>query len=164
MRRLLILLAPIVFFLGLFLAAEAVLHTPFIRNIARAIFSPLSAAELGTASDLAVFSDIRFGMLRATGPFAHPILAGVFFSSLLALYWGAGLRSWPLVAGLIAGALSIFSLSSAAFLSLILIAGMFTYDAFQRTVSFSIGGCFLRLRRLLWRWFRRSRKMALSRS
>lgn len=134
-RRFLIVLAPIVFGLGCLLIAEAFLHTPFIRNLARSIFGAISAAELGTSSDMGVFSDTRFGLLRATGPFAHPILAGIFFSSLAALYWGAGLRSWPLVAGLSAGLLSFFTLSSAAILSLILIGGLFAYDWLQRSIA-----------------------------
>lgn len=134
-RRFLIVAAPVALIFAVLLAAEAITHTPFIRSMARAIFSPLSAAELGVASDMELFSDKRFGMLRATGPFAHPILAGVFFSSLIALYLGAGLRSWPLMAGLAAGLLSVFSLSSAAFLSLMLIAVLFGYDRLQRGVS-----------------------------
>lgn len=133
-RRFLIVVAPVALIFAVLLAAEAITHTPFIRSLARSIFSPLSAAELGVASDMELFSDTRFGMLRATGPFAHPILAGVFFSSLIALYMGASLRSWPLMAGFAAGLLSVFSLSSAALLSLILIAVLFGYDRLQRSV------------------------------
>jgi hypothetical protein len=134
-RRYLIVIAPVVLVFAALLVVEAVTHTPFVRNAARALFSPLSAAELGTANDLALFQDQRFGLLRANGPFAHPILAGVFFASLLPLYWGARLRSWPLIAGMAAGALSVFSLSSAAFLSVMMIAGLCFYDRLQRRIE-----------------------------
>lgn len=134
-RRVLVIAAPVFLVFGLLLAAEAVLQTPFIRNLAQMAFTPLSASEFGSSEDLAVFVDTRFGLLRATGPFTHPILAGLFFSSLLALYLGARLRSWPLYAGVGAGLLSIFSLSSAAFLSLILIIGLYAYDYIQRAFA-----------------------------
>lgn len=134
-RRTLIIAAPVFLVFGLLLAVEAIVQTPFIRNLAQELFSPLSASEFGSAQDLAVFVDTRFGLLRATGPFAHPILAGLFFSSLLALYLGARLRSWPLFAGIGAGLLSVFTLSSAAFLSLVLITGLYAYDSMQRAVA-----------------------------
>ncbi|MEO9461528.1 MAG: hypothetical protein ABJ242_02225 [Marinomonas sp.] len=134
-RRVLVIAAPVFLVFGLLLAAEAILQTPFIRNLAQMVFTPLSASEFGSAEDLAVFVDTRFGLLRATGPFTHPILAGLFFSSLLALYSGARLRSWPLYAGIGAGLLSIFSLSSAAFLSLIMIIGLYAYDYIQRAFA-----------------------------
>jgi len=31
--------------------------------------------------------EARFGLIRATGPFSHPILLGVFFSAILGLFW-----------------------------------------------------------------------------
>ncbi len=134
-RRILVIAAPVFFTFGVLLAAEAIVQTPFIRNLAQTVFSPLTATEFGSSEDLAVFVDTRFGLLRATGPFSHPILAGLFFSSLLGLYLGSRLRSWPLYAGIGAGVLSIFSLSSAALLSLIVIIGLYTYDFIQRAVA-----------------------------
>lgn len=69
----------------------------------------------------------RLGLLRAFGPFSHPILAGLFLSSFITLY-GLIVRDqasrWL---GMAAGLAGFFTLSSAALANLVLQAGFFIY-------------------------------------
>ncbi|PHR51375.1 MAG: hypothetical protein COA47_18035 [Robiginitomaculum sp.] len=68
-----------------------------------------------------ISDDTRFGMLRAASTFEHPILFGLFASSMFILLWfssaSAGQRMWI---GAVCLTATFFSLSSAAFLVLIM--------------------------------------------
>lgn len=135
-RYLLILLAPVAMIISGLMVLEAVTHVRFIRSGAQALFGSLGATEYGADVGQAKLSDMRFGLLRATGPFSHPILAGVFFAGLLPLYYFARLRGWPMLAGLVAGVGAVFSLSSAAFLGIVMFVVLATYDRIRRLITF----------------------------
>lgn len=135
-RRLLIYLAPVVLMLAVLLPVEGLLGTRFIRNGAAAIFGPLSATEFGSTFAPSIAADSRWGLLRAMGPFSHPILAGLFFCSLLPLYYFSRLRGWPMIAGVLAGLAAIFTFSSAAMIGLFLGLALGLYDRLRSMVAF----------------------------
>lgn len=138
LRKLLIIAAPGIFVAGLTMLVEAVSHTQIVRPAAASIFGSLPAYEDGVAVGVArKFVDFRFGLLRANGPFPHPILAGLFLVSLLSMYLASGIRSWPLYCGIAAGACSIFSVSSAVLLALLLTIGLTTFDRLNQRIAFS---------------------------
>ena len=137
LRVLLILIAPGLALAGLTMAIESITHTNLIRPAVAQIFGPLPAYEGGIATGtLAVESETRLGLMRARGPFAHSILAGIFLASMLSFYLLANLRSWPLVTGIGAGIAAIFSVSSGAFLALLIVIGLYMYDRIQQWVTF----------------------------
>lgn len=135
-RRLLVLVAPVVLVFAMLLPLESLTQTRFIRSGAQAIFGGLSAAEYGSAGGPLIANDTRYGLLRAMGPFSHPILAGLFFASLLPLYYFSRLRGWPLFAGFISGLAAVFSLSSAAVLGLVSFFLLAAYDWIRTKVAF----------------------------
>ncbi len=116
LRTFLILLAPGLFLTALLIAAESLTGGYLVQ--------PFFAALLGQADTLSasIGYNTRLGLLRAPGPFPHPILAGVFLASFLTLYSFSALRGWPKVAGFIAACCAFFTISSAAFL--VLAAGL----------------------------------------
>ncbi|MEL7444646.1 MAG: hypothetical protein AAGK02_02400 [Pseudomonadota bacterium] len=136
LRRILVMIVPGVFLAGSAVMAESLLQRPIVRPIFSDIFGPLARMEDGVTTSSQFITEKRLGLMRATGPFAHPILGGVFLASLLPLFWASGVRSWPLYAGLFAGVCSFFSLSSAAFLSLLIAGSLLTFDYVQRITSF----------------------------
>ena len=91
-RIFLIAVAPFALGISALMVIEAVTHTRIIRGAGQAVFGSIGAAEYGVDLGQAKLSDTRMGLLRATGPFSHPILAGLFFTSLLPLYWFSMLR------------------------------------------------------------------------
>lgn len=143
LRRFLVIFAPGLFLAGASMMIESVTHRQFVRPMASAIFGPLPYFENGQAASSAKdFNVIRLGLLRATGPFSHPILAGLFVGSFLPLFFNSGLRKWPYVIGLIASLFAIFSVSSAAFLSFIITGVLLGYEWLQD-----------RLRGIGWKFF-----------
>lgn len=135
-RRLLIALCPIFAFFAVLLPIEAYLQERFIRDAFRSVFGAFGRSEFGLTSAFIIATDTRFGFLRAMGPFSHPILAGLFFSSLLPLYHWSGIRGWPRYVGIISGFASVFTFSSAAMVSIILFMIMAIYDFIQKRVAF----------------------------
>lgn len=136
LRRLLIIFAPGLFLAGLSMMFESITHVPIVRPLAAKIFGSLSYFENGQAVAAAKdFSVVRLGLLRAAGPFSHPILAGVFVASFLPLYLNSSLRKWPYKLGVAAGVMAIFSVSSAAFLAFFIMAVLLGYEFFQRRVN-----------------------------
>ena len=136
LRRFLVVLAPVILVLVAILCLEAVTHSRFTREFAQLIFGQLGAAEYGETNLPAIQSDTRYGLLRAMGPFSHPILAGTFMASYLALVLFSRIRGWPFWAGLAAAVGAIVTLSSAALLGLLLVAVLAFYERFQRLVRF----------------------------
>ncbi|TRD11662.1 O-antigen ligase family protein [Erythrobacter insulae] len=108
LRVFLLLILPGLLALGILLAVEAVTHT----HILQPIFANITGAPFHYGSTP------RLGLLRAQGPFAHPILAGIFLASFLPLYWLAGLRDRAKFSGVFAAICSIVTVSSATFLAL----------------------------------------------
>jgi hypothetical protein len=135
-RRLLIVAAPGLMLAGLSMLVESVSHRQLVRPFAAAIFGPLAYYENGQAVSTArEFVVVRLGFLRAHGPFSHPILAGLFMASFLPLYLKSSIRKWPYALGLTASLFAVFSVSSAAFLSIIISIVLLGYDRFQSYLS-----------------------------
>ena len=64
--------------------------------------------------------EVRLGLLRARAVFPHSIAAGMFMTSLLPLYFLSGLPRTSRWSGTLASLGAIFSVSSSAFLTLVL--------------------------------------------
>ncbi|MEP3052422.1 MAG: O-antigen ligase family protein [Erythrobacter sp.] len=107
-RVFLIFIAPGVAILGLLLAIESISQT----NIAIPIASAITGQPYPTEQTF------RLGLMRARGPFPHPILAGVFLGSFLPLFALSGLRQWPYILGIGGALCCVFTLSSGALLVL----------------------------------------------
>lgn len=134
-RRLLVIAAPGLFVVGISMMLESVSHRQIVRPIAAAVFGPLPYFESGQAASSAKdFNVVRLGLLRAAGPFSHPILAGLFMASFLPLFFNSALRKWPYKLGIVASLFAIFSVSSAAFLSFIITGILLGYDWLQNHV------------------------------
>lgn len=135
LRRLLIVIAPGLMIAGLTMLLESILLRPIVRPAFAAVFGFATSYEGGQAAGAFDFSrsqDVRLGLLRASGPFPHPILGGIILTSMLPLWLKGGIRSWPRLAGIASAALGLFSISSAAFLALGLAIGLCTVDRFRR--------------------------------
>lgn len=113
-----LLMAPGFAVIGAIIFLEAVTKTFWLQE----------AAALITGRDVELRWETRFLFLRAAGPFPHSILAGLFLSTLLPLYWMAGFRGWPRLFGLGASIASFFSLSSVAILALFAYVALILYD------------------------------------
>lgn len=132
MRRFLYRITPLVVAIGAVMVLESVSH--------RYIFRPIVGAITGNspAAILARTYEIRNGLLRATGPFLHPIAAGLFFASLVPLYISADLprRRWLALAGCLGG---IFGWSSAGLGTITLCFALGYYDHVQRRLKIGWG-------------------------
>lgn len=124
LRRALVILAPAISVVAAFVIFESVTHTQFLREGAQAIFAPLGTKEYGESPLPTIQNDTRFGLLRAMGPFSHPILAGLFLLSFFSLVLFSRLRGWPFWTAFAAGTGVIFTLSSAAYLGLAMVVGL----------------------------------------
>ncbi|MFN3863724.1 MAG: O-antigen ligase family protein [Erythrobacter sp.] len=126
LRLFLVLMAPAFVVTGAIIAIESVTKTHIIQPLARSL--------LGTANGYSLV-EYRLGLLRAAGPFPHPILAGLFFATLLPLFWFSGLRGWPRVVGIGAALASLFTVSSAALLALTSGAVLIAYDRLTEWIA-----------------------------
>ena len=72
-------------------------------------------------------SQVRLGLMRARGPFPHPIHGGLFLASFLPLYFVLAGRAKKRLAGILAACTAFFSLSSAAILALLLSIALTAY-------------------------------------
>ncbi|MBH5321254.1 O-antigen ligase family protein [Aurantiacibacter sediminis] len=91
--------------IALILAAEAVSGQMILR--------PLAAQITGQAPPI-LYEQERFGLLRATGPFPHPILAGLFMATILPFAWYVLRRPAYRAIGLVIAFCAVFTVSSAA--------------------------------------------------
>lgn len=124
LRYFLILCLPGLAFAGGVLALESLSGGLILRPLFASVFGSIDAFSGGEATgSLVIKNEFRLGMLRAYGPFPHPILAGVVMVGFLPLYYFSGLRSWPFLIGIGASLAGFFGLSSAAFLALMLVFG-----------------------------------------
>lgn len=124
LRYFLILCLPGVVFAGGVLVLESVTGRLILRPAFASVFGSIDAFAGGEATgSLVIQNEYRIGLMRAYGPFPHPILAGVVMVGFLPLYYFSGLRSWPLLLGIGAALAGFFGLSSAAFLALIITSG-----------------------------------------
>lgn len=127
-RRALILCAPAFFLAATTVMIESVSHRPIVRPFFASIFGNLNYARGVIQVNDAVATEVRLGLMRGSGPWVHPILAGLHLSTLLAVYWMSGIRGWPRFVALMAAAMSFFTVSSASILSLLLQIGLLAYD------------------------------------
>jgi hypothetical protein len=125
LRLFLVLIAPGIALMSLFVVQEAVTHTRVLQRVAADI----------TGSPYRLRDDIRLGLMRGTGPFPHPILAGIFLSSFLPIYLASGLRGWPRTLGIAASFGGFFSMSSAALLGLLMGGLLWCYDWLTEKIS-----------------------------
>jgi len=105
-RRLMLLMVAMIAVLGLLSIPEAILKQRFLHD----------AASMITGTWMEIQGDSRFGMLRASSVFSHPILFGLAASALATYAWAfsyGGGRYWRMIG---VGIATFFSLSSAAFL------------------------------------------------
>lgn len=75
---------------------------------------------------------IRFGLLRALGPFPQAILGGVFLASILPLAWYVTHNNWQRLVAATISLGGIFTVSSAAILGLLIAALLIVFDVIQR--------------------------------
>lgn len=124
LRRFLLLALPGVLFAGGMLVLESLSGRLLLRPFFASIFGSMTSYAGGEATGtIQLGQEYRLGLLRAYGPFSHPILAGVVMIGFLPLYYFSGLRSWPYYLGVAVALTGFFSLSSAAFLGLIVTFG-----------------------------------------
>jgi len=132
-RRLTIYLIIVVGVLGVLAVPEAITHVRYLHTI--------PASVTGFYYEIA--SDTRMGLLRAASTFEHPILFGLFCSSMFSLGWyilpTTKARILHLAATFLA---TLMSLSSAALLILLMQIGLIglervTRSFKKRTVVFS---------------------------
>ena len=128
-RRALIICAPGFFVAGMSVMIESVTHHLFVRPAFASVFGGIyyhGGEDIATALRQ---NDVRLGLLRGYGPWPHPILAGLHLATLLPLYWMSGIRGWPRVLAVISAMLAFFTISSAAFATLIIGVFLISYDS-----------------------------------
>lgn len=131
LRYFLLLCLPALLFAGTIMIFESIYGKFIYRPIFISIFGSLDSYKGGEAAGSMVLNqELRLGLLRALGPFPHPILAGTSMVGFFPLFYFAGLRFWPYLLGIFVAIAGLFSLSSAAFLSLfIVLAAVFFHHA-----------------------------------
>lgn len=121
LRYFLLLCLPALIFAGGMLALESLSGRLLLRPAFASIFGSIDAFAGGESTGtLSLRNEYRLGLLRAYGPFPHPILAGAVMVGFLPLYYFSGLKSWPYIIGITIALTGFFALSSAAFLAIIL--------------------------------------------
>ena len=111
LRRFLKAVFPGVAVVAIVFALESIAHVLLIRPVAGAIFG--TAIEGRGAAGMV----IRNGLMRAFGPFPHPILGGLLMASFLPLYW-MSFRNRTGRLGAVAAMCAFFTMSSAGIMSL----------------------------------------------
>jgi hypothetical protein len=125
LRRFLFRISPLLVVIALLMVLESVSHRYLVRTFIGSLtgFSP-------EATIRRVY-ELRFGLLRAMGPFLHPIAAGLFFGSLVPLFLAADLPKWRWL-GLIACMGGFFAWSSAGVATIVAGLALGSYDYIQR--------------------------------
>jgi O-antigen ligase len=130
LRRFLILILPGLVLAGAMMAIESISGRLLVRPFATSLFGQMSRYSGGEAvGSLVLKSEFRAGFLRSYGPFDHPILGGAIMTGFMPLYVYSGLRKPAVVLGVLAAICGLFSLSSAAFLGVILMLGAIAISA-----------------------------------
>lgn len=105
------------------MAAESVSHRMFFRP---------QLANLLNQPQPFYYHSVRFGLLRALGPFPHPILGGVFLASMLPLGWYLARNNWHRVLACGAALGAVFTVSATAAVGLLLGAVLVLAEIVQR--------------------------------
>jgi hypothetical protein len=85
-----------------------------------------------------VFYDFRFGLLRAAGPFPHPILGGVFLAGVLPMAWYLAHNTRDRMLGCAAAMGALFTVSSTAAIGIILALAAIALDIVQRLTRWPV--------------------------
>lgn len=104
------------------MAAESISHKMLMRP---------GIASLLNLPPPELFYRQRFGLLRATGPFPHPILGGVFLAGIVPLSWYLAHNHRWRILGCALGLGAIFSVSSTAMIGLAVGIGLIFLDITQ---------------------------------
>ena len=128
LKNLVPLIIPGLLLSTLIMAAESFSHQIILRSSLGQLF--------GRAETFMV--EERLGLMRATGPFLHPILGGVFLSSFLPLIWYLIERPWLKAIGIVGITGFFFSLSSTGFLAFIVATGLIVASTTQRVTRLPI--------------------------
>ncbi len=118
LRMFLLLMLPGLVLMAAVLVLESITHTHILQ--------PIIGGLIGKGGYYPI--DERMGLMRGRGPFAHAILAGIFFASFLPLYVQSGIRGWPRIAGILASVAAFFTVSSAALLALTSATALLVYN------------------------------------
>lgn len=124
LRRFLILCLPGLTVAGFFLTVESISGHLIYRPFFASIFGHVSQFHTGDVTGVLILEEEkRLGLVRAYGPFDHPILGGTIMVGLLPLYYFSGIRGWPLFLGVAVALTGMFCMSSAAFLAMFITLG-----------------------------------------
>lgn len=135
LRTALLLFLPGVLLVGLVILIEAASHRLLVHPAAEALFGTPPVFEAGQLEAYrSAQKTFRLGLLRAPGPFAHSIHAGLFLASFAALYGLASFRGLARIVANLIAPLAIFTVSAAAVLGLILGYGLLLCETLQRHV------------------------------
>lgn len=85
-----------------------------------------------------VFYDFRFGILRASGPFPHPILGGVFLAGFLPMAWYLAHNTRERLLGCAAAMGALFTVSSTAAIGIMLALAAIVLEIMQRLTRWPI--------------------------
>lgn len=136
-RKFLIYVAPGVMLAAGSLLLEVLAGRFLVRPTFVSIFGALPNYEGGEVVGLKDQRvEYRLGILRAAGPFPHPILAGMFLATLLPLYVTFRIKGWQKIVGIAGSLCAILSMSTTALLGLIVGVGVLATDYLQRMVRF----------------------------
>jgi len=138
LRKVLLFATPALALVGLSILLESLTSRPIVRPAAESVFGAIPHWDGGQVVRVGgeLEYDRRLGLIRAAGPFSHPIMAGIFFLSFLPLFLQSGIRGWPAVTGIIVSFVGVLSLSSAAFLLLLMGLSMVIADRIQNKTTF----------------------------
>lgn len=126
-KRFFIAILPGLLICAVIMAAESILRYGFYRRF----FGDLTGNR--PADLIAVSQDnIRLGLMRANGPFGHPILAGTYLSSFTAIAWYLARKPSVRVMAFLAVAGFFFSLSSTGYLGFMVLAGLILTNYIHR--------------------------------
>lgn len=114
---------------ALLLAAESLNGQLIVR--------PIMSDLTGEAAPF-FYEEMRFGLMRALGPFPHPILGGTLLASLLPLAWYLPKRPRNRIVALGIAASSIFTVSSTAVLTFLVSAALVAATILQRVTRWPI--------------------------
>lgn len=129
LRQLFRYFLPGILALVVLLAAESISHRmllrPFLANVLR-------------APDPYLYFRFRWGLLRAMGPFPHPILGGVFLAGILPMAWYLAHTARIRLLGCAAALGAIFTVSSTAVIALAIAGGIIIMDVAQRKLKLPV--------------------------
>lgn len=109
---------------GIFMATESL--------AGRMILRPFIADLFGQGQMTSVYERFRLGLFRASGPFPHPILAGVFLASTLTLSWYIPKSKLVRAIAVVASLCCVFTVSSATLVALLLCIALMMMGWLQR--------------------------------